>query len=139
MVNVIDKERQALDPALKSLLKTTSSDDNRFLYCTQCSHLLARAADATEIAGSHHHFCTNPHGIDFDVYCYSEALGSTISGPPTGADSWFAGHTWRFATCTGCTTHLGWLFETAAGHDSPTHFYGLIADRFQIDGDKSAG
>ena len=136
MVDVKDKQRQGLDPALRSLLDNEirdASDDGKdgklFVYCAACSHVLGRAKDAITINGSHQHFCTNPHGIDFNVGCYSDALGCAISGQPTGADSWFAGFTWRFATCSGCSTHLGWLFENNSGE----HFYGLVRDRIQID------
>jgi len=131
-VNVIDKERQALDPALKALLDETPEADKNFIYCAQCSHVLGRASDAIDISGSHHHFCTNPHGIDFNVCCYKNAPGATISGPPTRADSWFVGHTWRFATCSGCNVHLGWLFETV-DDEANGQFYGLVAERFQTD------
>ena len=136
MVDVIDKQGQELDPALRRVLEKTLSeapDDGTggksFIYCAGCSHVLGRSKDAITINGSHQHFCTNPHGIDFDVGCYSDALGCAISGQPTAADSWFAGFSWRFATCDGCNTHLGWLFENNSGD----HFYGLVRDRIQID------
>jgi len=128
MVDVIDKERQGLDPALRSLLAQSDGPDKKLVYCAQCSHVLARSQDATRVQGNHHHFCTNPHGIDFNVRCYKQALGCAISGEPTGADSWFAGYTWRYATCTGCNVHLGWLFETTG-----SHFYGLVRERIQQD------
>lgn len=128
MVDVIDKERQGLNPALKSLLEKSSESGKDLVYCAQCSHVLARAQDAATVQGSHHHFCTNPYGIDFNVCCYSQALGCAISGQPTGADSWFAGYTWRFATCSECNVHLGWLFEIA-----DSHFYGLVRERIQLD------
>lgn len=137
MVDVIDKDRQALHPTLRSLLDKEAAPDNKFVYCIRCSHLLARAGDAIKVSGHHQHFCTNPYGIDFDVCCYRQALGCTISGQPTGADSWFPGYTWRFATCTGCEAHLGWLFETTQVI-SPEHFYGLIAERIQIDEERKS-
>ena len=136
MVDVIDKERQGLDPALQSLLDNAlddagdnSASDKYLVYCAGCSHVLGRSQDAININGSHQHFCTNPHGIDFNVRCYSDALGCALSGQPTAADSWFFGFCWRFATCSGCNTHLGWLFENA----SAVHFYGLVRERIQID------
>ncbi len=128
MVDVIDKERQELDPTLRKLLEDAPSSGPERDPCVQCRHVLARAQDATTVQGSHHHFCTNPHGIDFNVCCYSQALGCAISCQPTGADSWFAGYTWRFATCSECNVHLGWLFETA-----DSHFYGLVRERIQLD------
>jgi len=128
MVDVLDKQRQALDPAIQRLL-----DDGKrsrsFVFCAACSNVLGHSKDAININGSHQHFCTNPHGIDFNVHCYSDALGCAISGQPTAADSWFAGYSWRFATCSDCNTHLGWLFDNS----SAKHFYGLIRERIQVE------
>lgn len=136
MVDVLDKQGQALDPALKRLLDENAREDESdgkrdksFVFCAACNQVLSRRKDAIDVNGSHHHFCTNPHGIDFNVRCYSDALGCAISGQATAADSWFAGFSWRFATCSSCSAHLGWLFENSA-HD---HFYGLIRERIQID------
>jgi len=131
MVDSIEQERQALDPKLRALLEDdATTDKNNLLFCVQCSTAIGRTSDAIDVNGAHQHFCTNPHGIDFDVCCYSQALGCNISGQPTGADSWFPGYTWRFATCSGCNVHLGWLFERAAGQD---HFYGLVRERIQTE------
>lgn len=139
MVDVYDKERQGLDPALQRLINNklagkpkdddADKDSQSLVYCAVCSHVLARREDALEVNGSQQHFCTNPHGIDFDVRTYSDALGCAISGQPTAADSWFTGFTWRFACCDGCGIHLGWLFEDNASN----HFYGLVHERIQID------
>ncbi len=128
MVDVIDKQRQELDPAIKRMLDD-GKNDRSFVFCAACSAVLGHSKDAININGSHQHFCTNPHGIDFNVRCYSDALGCAISGQPTAADSWFAGYSWRFATCSDCNTHLGWLFENSSNN----HFYGLIRERIQID------
>jgi len=130
MVDVVDKQRQGLDPALQQLLNEDDGERSQsFVFCAACSHVLSHRKNAININGSHQHFCTNPHGIDFNVRCYSDALGCAISGQPTAADSWFAGFSWRFATCSSCDTHLGWLFE----NNATNHFYGLIRERIQIE------
>lgn len=131
MGDVLEKERQALDPKLASLLADETKDTldasgGGFVFCTRCSGVVARSDAGMEINGSHEHFCTNPHGFEFHLVCYQQALGCAIAGQPTAADSWFAGYSWRFASCSGCAEHLGWLFETEG-----THFYGLISDRIQ--------
>ena len=79
--------------------------------------------------GQHAHTCVNPHGFAFDVRCYAQALGCSLSGQPEAADSWFAGYTWRFANCAQCSQHLGWLFE-----QTDHFFYGLIKDHVQTEG-----
>ena len=127
MVEVVDKERQALDPKLKAILEDEEAT-KAFVYCAQCSYVLARADAGIEVHGSHAHFCTNPHGFQFHLRCFKEALGCAISGQPTAADSWFPTYRWRFASCGECQTHLGWFFESAEHH-----FFGLIRDRIQVE------
>lgn len=130
MVDVLDKDRQGLDPAIANILEAERADKQQaaddWIFCAGCSHPIARPSAAIEIAGQHTHLCVNPHGFAFTVRCFEQALGSSISGQPEAADSWFAGYTWRYANCANCATHLGWLFE------EPGHFfYGLIKERIQ--------
>ncbi|MEM7216800.1 MAG: cereblon family protein [Pseudomonadota bacterium] len=127
MVDVLDRP-ETLDPKLRALLDDEEATE-QYVYCAQCSNVLARCDAAIEINGAHTHFCVNPHGIEFDVRCYAQALGCAIAGEPTAADSWFPGYRWRFASCASCQIHLGWLFQ-GAEHQ----FYGLINDRIQSDG-----
>lgn len=130
MIDVRDKPRQAtLDPQLKELIEDDPEAKKGFVYCALCSHVISHIEQRTEVNGSHDHHFVNPHGLEFHVGCFSEALGCAISGQPTAADTWFPGFHWHIATCAECTTHLGWLFtnvETAS-------FYGLILDRIQTD------
>lgn len=126
MIDVVDKERQGLDPRLKDLLEQDTDDNRDLVYCSACAQPVARRSDVTEINGSHAHYCTNPYGIRFHVGCYAAALGCDISGQPTAADTWFPGFRWRLASCSGCRTHLGWYFERGQ-----TFFYGLIVDRIR--------
>jgi hypothetical protein len=128
MIDVADKQRQALHPKLKSIVEDEPGGSRNFIFCAACSHVLGRASDRTGVNGSFEHVCTNPFGIVFHIGCFTNALGCAISGHPTAADTWFAGFTWRLATCAECRRHTGWLFERA---DSA--FYGLILDRIQCD------
>jgi len=128
MIDVLDKERQALDPKLKDLLEEEEDDGGGFVYCATCSHVVARQSDRIEVNGSHAHRLTNPYGIRFHVGCFAEALGCAISGERTAADTWFAGFRWRYASCEECRRHLGWYFDRA-----DVYFYGLIMDNVQID------
>ena len=128
MTDVLDKQRQGLDPRLQAILDDEAGAPGDLVYCGTCSQVIARKSDATSINGSHNHLCTNPYGIRFNLGCYSEALGCTIAGKPTAADTWFPGFQWRLATCAECRIHLGWYFERGTDH-----FYGLILDRVQHD------
>lgn len=128
MVDVLEKQKQGLDPKLKEIVDKQAEDERGFVYCGACSHVIARAADRIEVNGSHGHRLANPYGIRFNLGCYSDALGCTISGERTHADTWFPGFQWRLATCAACRLHLGWYFDREADF-----FYGLILDRIEHD------
>ena len=132
MIDVLDKERQAIDPKIRAVVDDAadekSTDPGRFIYCSVCSNVLAKAADRIEISGSHDHHFTNPYGIAYHVGCFADALGCAISGDRVAADTWFPGFQWRIATCAECRLHLGWYFDRA-----DEFFYGLIMDRIQHD------
>lgn len=131
MIDVTDKERQALDPKLGVIVGRETEEQRDYIYCAVCSNVLGRRTDRIEVNGSFDHVCTNPYGIRFHLGCFANALGCTLSGEPIAADTWFAGYTWRLATCAECQRHTGWLFERAAGGNDA--FYGLILDRIQSD------
>jgi hypothetical protein len=126
MNDVVDKQRQGLDPRLKDLLKEDTGDPGNLVYCSACKHPVARKSDVIAVNGAHTHYFTNPYGIRFHVGCYSAALGCDLSGRPTAADTWFPGFKWRLATCAECRGHLGWYFERG-----DSYFYGLIVDRIR--------
>jgi len=128
MIDVLDKERQALDPKLKDLLQESEGSDGGFVYCALCSHVIARQADRIEVNGAHAHLLTNPHGFRFNVGCFSNALGCAISGDREAADSWFEGFCWRICSCEECHAHLGWYFDRGEHY-----FYGLILSNVQTD------
>lgn len=117
-------DQRGLDPALQRLLDETDERQHDYLRCAQCATVICRLHNAIEVHGSHQHHCTNPHGYQFEVGCYNEALGCDIGGDRQRADSWFAGYEWRYASCSDCQQHLGWYFDRAEHY-----FYGLIIDR----------
>ena len=121
-------DKTGLDPKLKAMLELADKDDKNFIYCAQCSNVITRVAEKTNIGGAHAHFLTNPHGIEFHVGCFQQALGCDISGAPEAADSWFMGFVWRYASCAECHIHLGWYFTQGSGDNA---FYGLILDKLQ--------
>ena len=128
MIDVIDKERQALDPKLKAILDEEKKEEKGYLYCATCSHVIGRVDDRIEVNGSFQHTLTNPAGITFNLGCFRDALGSALSGERQAADSWFPGFLWRYAACAECSEHLGWYFDNA-----DNYFYGLILNRIQSD------
>lgn len=70
--------------------------------------------------------CTNPADVRFDVVRVAakprpstDADASNtpplhVHGNLTNEHSWFPPYQWRFASCAGCTAHLGWCFFTPA-------------------------
>jgi len=101
------------------------SEDDKFIRCAQCLNAIAKPTERIVIGGAHRHTFANPHGILFEIACFSFADGCRYLGPGTDEFTWFKGYDWRIALCGKCLVHLGWQF-TSAGKDS---FYGLIVDR----------
>ena len=131
MSEVEDPKVSTLDPKLKSILEVEATDDKNFIYCSTCSHVVTQVTERIAVSGSHDHHFTNPHGFQFHVGCFAQALGCAISGEAEAADSWFMGRVWRLASCGDCNVHLGWYFSLPSGEDA---FYGLILDRLQQEG-----
>jgi hypothetical protein len=100
-------------------------EDDKFIRCSQCLNSIARPNDRIVIGGAHRHTFANPHGILFEIACFSFADGCGYLGPDTDEFTWFKGYAWRIAVCGKCLFHLGWQY-ISSGKDS---FYGLIIDR----------
>lgn len=130
MTEVKNPPGSIMDPRLKSMLETEETNDKNYIYCATCSHVITTAGLKIAVNGNHSHYFTNPHGIDYNVGCFANALGCAISGSPEAADSWFMGYFWRVASCEQCHAHLGWYFTRPSGAD---YFYGLILDHIQED------
>jgi hypothetical protein len=126
MIDVLDKERQGLDPKLKEIVDREKQDNKDFVVCATCSHVVARLSDRIEVNSSFSHRFTNPYGLEFHVGCFQDALGGSIAGQRMAADTWFPGFRWRLANCEQCHHHLGWYFDQADGY-----FYGLVLDYIQ--------
>ena len=127
MIDVLDKERQGLDPRLKEIIDTKEEERDAhaggFVVCAACSHVIARRSDQIDMNGTFDHWFTNPYGLEFHVGCFSDALGCAIAGEPVAADTWFPGFYWRLATCESCHQHLGWYFD-----QPDAYFYGLVLE-----------
>jgi hypothetical protein len=123
MIDVLDEERQELEPKLKEIVDREPAERRDILVCANCGHGVARQSDRIEVNGSFSHFFTNPYGIEYHVGCYANALGCAISGNRMAADTWFPGFRWRLASCEACHHHLGWYFD-----NPDAYFYGLVLD-----------
>jgi len=100
-------------------------EQEEYIRCRQCRNILANPEDRISVQGSHRHTFANPHGIVFEIGCFTAVQGCGHVGPPSDEFSWFSGYLWRVAVCLLCLTHLGWSFSSP-GKES---FHGLILDR----------
>lgn len=104
------------------------------IVCRACSHLITSARARIEVGGTHEHRKMNPSGITFHIGCFRHAPGAKGWGGAFTEHSWFAGHTWQIALCTGCDSHLGWAFEATGDR-----FYGLILNRLRAEDGRGLG
>ncbi|NQT68596.1 MAG: hypothetical protein HQ552_03350 [Desulfobacteraceae bacterium] len=122
------REKQS-DEMLGSLVESEAeekeSDDEEYILCRQCLHVITSSAERIAVQGLHRHTFANPHGIVFEIGCFRSSRGCGYAGPASNEFAWFQGFSWRVAVCVGCLIHLGWLF-TSTGYES---FHGLILDR----------
>lgn len=106
-------------------LEDETLEIEEYIRCRQCRNILASPDDRISVQGSHQHTFANPHGIVFEIGCFTAVKGCGHIGPPSDEFTWFAGYSWRVAVCLVCLTHLGWFFSSS-GKES---FHGLILDR----------
>ena len=100
-------------------------EEEKFIRCRQCHQPVTRPSERISVEGSHAHTFANPSGILYEIGCFRSVIGCGYVGPSTDEFSWFKGFSWKVSYCTGCLTHLGWLFISSAGFS----FNGLILDR----------
>ena len=98
--------------------------DRGAILCKTCGQFITHERDRFTVQGSHLHTFANPHGLVFEIGCFQTAPGCAYGGALSAEFTWFAGYQWKVAVCTGCLTHLGWLFVSTA-----TQFNGLILER----------
>ncbi|WP_291318678.1 cereblon family protein [Desulfonatronospira sp.] len=114
---------------------TTSLEENRRfqgrpnLLCYGCLSRITSQEAGISINGNQKHVFVNPHGLVFQVGCFSWAVNCLGTGPSTAEFSWFPGFTWQIAVCISCLMHLGWRYSSGDSNE----FYGLIMDRLVLD------
>jgi hypothetical protein len=90
------------DPALR---------ESGWLRCVACGQPIARDDARIAVDGRHVHTFVNPAGHEYTIGCFAEAPGCVGAGEEESFWTWFPGHVWRMALCSGCGTHLGWSFR----------------------------
>ncbi|MCG8571278.1 MAG: cereblon family protein [Spirochaetes bacterium] len=119
-----DQYKQYLDPKELEEIDDGSGGDDNWIVCSICQNKLTKNKEKIEINGSHHHQCTNPHGLSFHIRCFQKVQHIKNMGNPSANFSWFSGYKWTIVICHQCHVHLGWKFQSDSHH-----FYGLINDR----------
>ena len=110
LLNLADKQRD-------------ETDEENFLICKICSHIITSQSSIISIYGHHTHIFSNPQGIVYEIGCFSFAQGCRNVSTPTLDYTWFPGFSWSIAICANCQTHLGWFYQS-----QDSSFFGLILD-----------
>jgi hypothetical protein len=103
----------------------TDLQEEKLLLCRACGFAITSTSHAVAVNGKHEHTFFNPAGIIFEIACFAAASGCLIVGEASTYFAWFKDHSWRYAVCGSCHTHLGWHFESVSG----AGFFGLIRSR----------
>lgn len=99
----------------------------RVLCCALCDQAVTRPEARCRVDGKHMHVFCNPHGVVFEVGCFSLATGLMPEGERYSEFSWFPGHEWQIMLCARCGEHLGWRFTARSGGG----FYGLLPGKLR--------
>ena len=85
MIDVVDKERQALDPEIKNPLEREEEEARDFIYCGTCSMVIGKYSDRTEVESRFHEILpATTAGLD-TVWINRPSLGAarTVAANPT--------------------------------------------------------
>jgi hypothetical protein len=115
-----DDTRREAGPAV---LELEAESEETGVLCRHCRHRITGGSWAISVNGAHHHVFANPHGLVFDILCYSRADGCHATQESSDEFTWFPGYRWHIALCRVCAGHLGWKFVSREDL-----FYGLAAE-----------
>lgn len=127
-------------------------ESREYLNCVACKHPVCKAEEIIEqkadtwkqavypyelLLCDRECWCysaTNPGDVRFDVVrVLPTAHGVTLRRRATPEHSWFPGYAWRMASCSTCTTHLGWGFcppaPTSSSSQARRHSLGETSAR----------
>ncbi len=118
-----DETQVSIDQAESE--ETEEEWERTFFLCAGCRSRITRQDAGIDVHDQHKHVFINPHGLVFEVGCFSWAINCVGAGPSTWEFTWFPGYMWQITVCLQCLTHLGWIYEAPDGD----YFYGFILDR----------
>lgn len=116
---------ESLSPSATPAVALAQATESAARYvCGHCHHVICKREARTTFGDAFEHTFFNPHGILFQIGCFTQAPGTRLQGTPSNDFSWFPGFYWQAVSCRSCDQHLGWFF-TGSG----SAFYGLILPR----------
>ncbi len=106
-----------------SLTKTKKKKKTREIYylCKFCKTKITSSRYKIKVNGKFKHLCANPHGILFEIGCFSHGTNYVPASKPTEEFTWFKGYAWQIIVCINCLNHLGWIYTLG-----DSSFLGLI-------------
>ncbi len=99
-----------------------SEKQKKAIICSACGNLITYPEYKIAVNGKHAHVFFNPHGIVFELGCFSRASGCIPVGSSTLEFTWFEGYAWKIVVCSSCFEHMGWQYQGESGGG----FFGLI-------------
>lgn len=126
-LEIVCREKSDLDVNSESKLL---SDEEAVIVCRRCANFVTRPIHRISIDNSFSHTFANPSGQVFEIGCFNRAEGCVSVSEPSFEFTWFAGYLWEAGVCTGCASHLGWIFSSRKpGPGMLNRFHGLILDK----------
>ena len=124
-------KKEVKTPEAESAEQTAAQPDEKddpVIVCRNCNSIVTKPRFQVEIDNRFSHTFANPHGIVFEIGCFSKADGCVKASDTTDEFSWFNGYVWAIVLCRNCRCQLGWIFIPARSGQGAS-FFGLILDQ----------
>ena len=125
-MNIICKEL-TIDTPKEIIDNLDITNDSKKYYCILCHQIITDQNCQISINESHNHVFANPHGLVFEIGCFTNAMGCEVNQDSSHDFSWFSGYSWSISICKKCQNHNGWFFSSLS-HS----FFGLILDKIYM-------
>ena len=102
-------------------------EEKPVIACALCRSYVTEPEFKILMKETHTHVFANPHGLVFEIGCFSSAAGCIPASDASDEFSWFPGFAWQIGICRQCGSHLGWIFNSG-----DERFFGLILDKLII-------
>lgn len=121
-VKMLKDDTSEIENVPEEETRIISEEQKKAIVCSGCGNLITYPEYKIAVNGKHQHVFFNPHGIVFEVGCFSHASGCVPVGSSTLEFTWFEGYAWKIVMCSSCFEHMGWQYLSESGGG----FFGLI-------------